>query len=174
MVNYNVRDLSFISIGIIGALSKLYGIAQPYPQPWYVLGAFLLLLTAIHFKLIFYIGLETILLAGHFSIMLGLHERIQIALPILLSLQLAVYYLLAGRLKNPWLWFGLTGIILLSLAFHYPQQWILFSGCVCISSYAFYRSVNTERISLLWAILNSLFAIQAILKASLQYLDIIF
>ena len=90
-------DNKYIILAAIGALILLYGNAQTTPQIYYILGSFALLITAIHYRLVYFIALELILTAGHSAILLGVGPYTQLALPLLVSLQLFVFYLMVGR-----------------------------------------------------------------------------
>ncbi len=137
---------------------------QTPAQKYYVIGSAFLLITSIHFKLIYFIALEIILMAGHGAILLGIGTIIQLALPLLLCLQLLTFYFLSGQLNNFFLITGILGIAILSIGFSYENQWIFFLGSFFVAVYAFYTVYKGKPVALLWAILNSLFAIIAILK----------
>ncbi|MCP0913265.1 hypothetical protein NKV53_02635 [Legionella sp. 27cVA30] len=153
-----IKPIFFIFLGIIGALIILLGFKQPptAAQIYYVAGASLLLTTAVYFKLTYYIALELILLAGHGAILLGIGPVLQASLPIMLSLQLLVYYLLSGELRIFRL-IGITGIALLSIGFAYADPWIFFFGSLSIAVFAMYNVYQGRHIALLWAILNLVF-----------------
>ncbi len=155
-------------VGIIGALILLYGSTQSFPQPFYIVGSFALLITAIHFQILYFIALEIILAAGHSAILLGVGRFIQIGLPILLTLQLFIFYLMVGKENSVFLIIGIIGIALLSLGFSYNNQWIFFSGSLFIAIYAYYNGYRAQYASYIWAILNTLFALIALYKLSFQ------
>ena len=162
-MNENSKDYVYLLIGIIGALISLWGIYQEPAQVFFVIGSSLLLITSIYFKLFYFIALEIILLAGHGTILLGIGAVLQVALPVLLCVQLLFFYFLSGRLNNIFLIIGIVGIALISVGFAFNNQWIFFSGSTAIAVYAFYMT-KKNRASLLWAVLNALFAIIAIIK----------
>ena len=114
-------------------------------------------------------ALEIILLSGHGAILLGIGTVLQLALPILLCVQLLVFYFLSGRLNNIFLLIGIAGIAVISIGFAYENQWIFFIGSAFVAIYAFYN-VQRHRVSLLWAVLNVLFALIAITKIALPHL----
>lgn len=155
-------DYFFLLIGIIGAFITLFGLSQSPAQIYYVIGSSLLLITSIYFRLFFFIFLEIILITGHGVILLGISSVLQLAFPILLCFQLLVFYYLSGQLNNIYLLIGITGIALLSVGFAHENQWIFFFGSTAIAAYAFYNSRNYPA-SLLWAVLNTLFAIIAVI-----------
>ncbi|MCA0403657.1 MAG: hypothetical protein LCH30_07630 [Proteobacteria bacterium] len=163
MVKFIKDDRFYFSIGILGSLILLYGLTQDISQPYFVIGGFLLLTTAVHFKLFYFMALETILIAGHGTIFLGIGRTLQFILPILLTLQLLFYYVFSGQLKNIYIFLGILGISLLSIGFSYENQWVFFLGSSFIAIYAFYYT-KEKKAAFIWAVLNSLFALIAITK----------
>ena len=147
----------------------LFGLSQDDAQPYYVLGSMLLLFTSLHFRLIYFIALELILIAGHGANLLHFNSNIQFALPILLSTQLLLFYLLSGQLNNFFLFVGILGIALLSIGFAYANQYVFFLGGLSIAIYAFYTTYCGKSITLLWAVLNTLFSLIAIYKLIINY-----
>lgn len=152
-------DKFIVLIGGIGAAILLFSWHLASPQIGYIIGSSCLLLAAIYFKLIFFIALEMILIAGHSAILLGIGPNLQIALPCLLSFQLFIYYLISGQLKNIFLFIGLSGIATLSVGFAYNNDLIFFIGSSAIAVYAFYNAKKGVIPSYLWAILNLIFAL---------------
>jgi hypothetical protein len=164
-VNTKTQDRLFLLIGIIGSLILLVALTQTLAQGYYVVGSLLLLFTAIHFKLIYFIALEMILIAGHGAMLLGIDTTLQMALPSLLCLQLLCFYFLSGQINNFFLLIGIIGIAILSVGFVCENQWVFFmGGSLAVAIYAFYSTYKGKRITLLWAILNSLVALVAIVK----------
>lgn len=149
----------FTFAGILGALIVLYGFSQPFAQIYYVLGAFLLLSTAIYFNLLYFIALELILLAGHGAILLGSGPYTQVVLPSLLSLQLLVYYLISGELKNIFRLIGIVGIALVSIGLSLTNLWISFYGALSIAIFACYKVYEGKKPALIWAVLNFVFVL---------------
>ena len=164
MVISTFKDKLFLLCGVLGSYILLFGLGQTPAQLYYVVGSALLLLTAIHYKLIYFIALEMILIAGHGATLLQIGSMLQLALPILLTVQLLTFYFLSGRLNNLFLIIGITGIAVLSTGFTYENQWIFFLGSSAIAIYAFYCFYRGKTIALLWALLNSLFALISIFK----------
>jgi hypothetical protein len=155
-------DNRYIALGIIGALIILYGHAQNSPQTYYIVGSAALFLTALYYKLVYFIALELILVAGHTAILIGVGPNTQLALPILLCLQLAIFYLMIGKENSVFLLIGIIGIGLLSSGFAYNNQWIFFSGSLFIAIYAYYSAYKGQLPSYIWAILNTIFALIAL------------
>jgi hypothetical protein len=157
-------DNKYLALGIIGALILLYGHFQVFPQTFYIVGSIALLITAIHYKLVYFIALEIILAAGHLAILIGIGRYIQIALPVLLCLQLLIFYLMVGKENSIFILIGIAGIALLSLGFSHSNQWVFFSGSFFIAIYAYYSGYKGSYPSYIWAILNTLFALLALYK----------
>lgn len=158
------NETKYLVLGIIGALIILYGHRLNYPQPYYIAGSLSLLITAIHFKLVYFIALELILAAGHSAIVLGVGPNTQLALPILLCLQLFIFYLMIGKENIILLLIGIIGIALLSFGFAYNNQWIFFSGSSFVAIYAYYSAYKGQYASYIWAILNTIFSFIAFYK----------
>ncbi|WP_407927637.1 hypothetical protein [Legionella fallonii] len=154
----------YIALGIIGALIILYGYGQDYPQTYYIFGSFALLITAIHYRLLYFIALEIILVAGHSAILLGVGRYTQMALPVFLCLQLLIFYLMIGKENSIFLLTGIIGIALHSIGFTYENQWIFFSGSSLIAIYAYHNAYEGSYPSYIWAILNTIFAVLALYK----------
>lgn len=144
--------------GIIGALILLAGLLQSSAQLYYIAGSCLLLCTALHYQLIYFIALELILISGHSAIYLGIGPTLQVALPALLSLQLLFYYIVSGQFNNLYLLIGILGIAALSIGFSYNNEWVFMFGSLSVAIYALYSS-RTVRVSLIWVVLNSLFTL---------------
>lgn len=155
-------------MGAIGALILLFGNFQNYPQTYYILGSLALLITAIHYKLTYFIALELILAAGHSVILLGIRPYTQFALPILLCLQLLIFYIMIGKENSIFLLVGIAGIALLSIGLSYNNQWVFFFGSMFIAIYAYYGAYMGCYPAYIWAILNSIFATLAIYKLFLH------
>ncbi|HIC7359110.1 TPA: hypothetical protein ACW59Z_002463, partial [Legionella pneumophila] len=71
-MNKTEHDTIYLVLGIVGALILIYGRSQNTPQVYYMTGSLALMVTAIHYKLIYFIALELILGAGHTSLLLGM------------------------------------------------------------------------------------------------------
>lgn len=164
--NRPLLDAVFLFIGIFGGLFLIYGLLMTSGDTsryYYVIGSSLLLATALHYQITYFIVLETILLSGHGSVLLGLNHLISITLPILLCVQFIIYTLLSGTLKNVYLLLGIIGISFISIAFIIHNQLIFFIGGFTISTYSFYLFHQGRKIALLWAINNGFFALIALL-----------
>ncbi len=157
-------DNKYIVSGVLGALIILCGNTRSFPQPYYIIGSLILLFTAIHFKLLYFIALELILAAGHTAILLDMGTNTQHALPILLCFQLFIFYLMLRKENIFLLSIGIIGIALLSFGFSYNNQWIFFSGSSLVAIYAYYNAYKTCYAAYIWAILNTIFSLIALYK----------
>lgn len=161
------RDLQlglfFYTLAITGALVSLFGTTQHPPQPYFVLGSLMLLMSAMHFRMPYFIALELILLAGHGAILLGIGRKLQLALPILLCFQLTVYMLFSGQLHNKFTLLATIAIALLSIGFAYNNQWVFFVGSSFIALYAFVLR-NDSPPALIWSGLNAGFSFVALAR----------
>lgn len=160
----NIYENRFIALGVFGALIVLFGTTLKYPHIYYIVGSFVLLTTAIHYKLFYFIALEIILAAGHTAILLGIGPYTQLALPLLLCLQLLIFYLMLGKENSIFLLVGILGIALLSLGFSYHNQWIFFIGSSSIAMYAYYIAIKGCYPAYIWAVLNTVFTLEALYK----------
>lgn len=141
----------------------LSGYPQPYPQPFYIAGATALLITAMHYKLVFFIALEVIIVTAHSAMVLGgVGPYIQVALPILLCFQLYVFFLMVGKENNLLLLIGIIGIALLSIGLSHNDNWIFLTGSMCITTYSLYSALKVSPASYIWAFLNGAFAVIAL------------
>lgn len=160
------KDFFFLFIASVGAVITLFGISQNSSQIFYILGASFLLISAVFYNLLYFIALEIILIAGHAAILFGIGTALQIALPLLLSAQLLFFYFLSGRLNSIFLFIGIIGIALISIGFSYNNQWIFLGGSTAIAAYGYYNS-KANKASLIWAVLNTVFALTALFKITL-------
>ncbi len=155
----------YLVLGILGAFLTIYGnLFQNQPDFYYILGSLALMITAIHYELVYFIALELILAAGHTSVLIGFGLYTQIALPLMLCFQLFIFYIMLGKDNSIFLMIGIMGIVLISLGFSYQNQWIFFSGSLCIAGYSYYNGYKKRYPSYLWALLNGVFAISALYK----------
>ena len=158
------RNYFYITLGILGACISLYGylFQNTEPQLFYIIGSSALLITAIYYKLVYFIALELILISGHLATLLGSGPYTKYTLPILLCLQLFLVYSMIG--KNHLLFFliGISGIALLSIGLASNNHIVFFFGGLLVALYAFYLAYKGQVIAYLWAILNSIFAVLAL------------
>jgi hypothetical protein len=159
----------FIYIGSIGALIIFYGAAaQRNPQIYYIIGAVAMLATALYYKLLYFVALELILIARHFSVLLGSGPYTQFALPILLCLQLLTFYFMYSKESSLFIILGIFGIALLSIACAYNNQWVFFSGSACIAIYSYYSGYKGIFPSYTWAALNTALVLLSLYRLALS------
>lgn len=165
-VNSKTQTKLFLGIGIVGALLLIYCSLTPMSDLGYLIACFLLLLCALYFKLTYYIALEMILISGHGAVLLGLGPLSQLIIPILLCLQLLMYYLLSGRLWNIFRLTGIAGIVLLTIGFAYEYyvQWFLLFGSLAVTVFSFYQVYRKRFAAWIWAVLNILLACISLFK----------
>jgi len=172
MTTQNKSPALFSLIGILGGLLLCYGLicaespAKPY---YYAAGSFLMLVTAINFRILYFIVLEVILLSGHGSALLKLSPVISVSLPILLCIQLIIYYLLSKTYRDFYLFIGVIGIAIISIGFIVNNQLVFLIGSSFISLYAFFLYCKGIKIALLWATVNAIFALVALVKLGAVY-----
>jgi hypothetical protein len=159
------KDNGYLFLGALGGCLTFLGLFLPVQpaQICFVAGSALLLITAVYFKLIYFIALEVILISGHGAMLFEIGTKLQIALPILLSLQLLMFYYLSGQLTNIFILVGITGIALLAVGFAYQDQFIFFGGSSAIAIYAIYAAKQTKP-AWLWGIINISFSLCTLYK----------
>jgi hypothetical protein len=150
-------EFKYLLVGALGALIILYGTFQTPPQKYYIVGSFVLLLIGIHYKLIYFVALECIVLTGHSAILLGLPIYTQVGLPILLCVQLLVFYIMLGKQNNIILLIGIVGIAMLCLGFNYKNPWVFLSGSTSIATYSYFYAFRGDYPCFIWALLNTCF-----------------
>lgn len=164
MVNKIHVDNVYFLIGIIGACISFFGIFGLPIEYTYIIGSTLLLIASLHYKIFYFTALEIILIAGHTAVLLSIGPILQLALPTLLCFQLLFFYYLSNQLTNIFILVGISGIALLSFGFFYENYWVYFLGGSAIALYSFY-SIQQHKAALIWAILNTLFAINSLCLA---------
>ncbi|KTD41408.1 hypothetical protein [Legionella parisiensis] len=163
---------TFIIIGFLGSLIilcgllKFFGTTPPklHSQLYFFTGGIALLITAIYFRMLYFIALQLILIAGHAAILLGSGPYTQFFLPILMCCQLLTFYLMFGKENSVFLILGIFGIALLSMGFAYNDKWIFFSGSTLVAVYAYYSEYKGLSPSYIWAILNTVIALIALYR----------
>ncbi len=168
----NTKPALALFIGILGACITLYGylFQAPFPQPFYIIGSIALLVTAIYCKLIYFIALELILVSGHLAILLGSGPYTQAMLPLLLSLQLFIFFLMINK-ENIYFWsVGVAGISLLSIGLAFKNEWYFFFGSLFVAVYSAYMIYKGNKIAYLWALLNTLFTFLALYQLTIPFL----
>lgn len=158
-------DKFFGAFGVLGACILLVGHLLKSPEYFFIFGSIALLITALHYQLIYFIALECILTACYLSMLLGISFYSQTALPILLCFQLLVFFLMLGKQNFFLLIIGIGGIVLLSLGLSYENQWMYCIGSSAVAFYAFFMAYKGSKAAYIWAGLNTVFAIMALYQA---------
>ena len=164
-------------LGITGSLFKLFGYFilafgagdEHLKFLLYLIGTILMLITAVSKKSTYFILLETVLLAGFGSILFGFGRVLQIAIPLLLSSQVLIYYLLSNRFKDLNLMIGVFGIAILSCSFAVDGNLIYLLGSILISYYSYYLYKEGRELAWIWLILNIIFIFISGYEFSLEY-----
>lgn len=164
-MNYKLTaSVFYLTLGVIGACITLYGylFQTSDSEIYYIIGSSALLVTALYYKLFYFVALEFILIADHLAAWFGSGIHTQISLPILLCLQLIIVYSMIGQSNLLFLIIGILGIALLSVGLSYHCNWLFFFGGLFIALYAYYNGYNGQKAAYLWAALNSIFTILAL------------
>lgn len=162
-VNKTIQDIFVIVLGAVGSVIVLLGQIKTFGTPCFIAGSLALLITALYFRLTFFIALELIILAAYGSHYLQLAPLLQFIIPILLCVQLLAYYMLSGRLNNIFIIIGMIGISLLVVGYVYQQILITEFANLFIAFFSFYTAYNKRSVALIWAFLNTtIFIIQLI------------
>lgn len=156
-----LTDKQSYLIGLIGGLLLFSGKFNATPQYIWIFASMMLLVCAAHFKLVYFIALELILIAGHLAILLGLGNYLQMSLPILLCFQLIVYYIISDYWRDFFVIPGVIGIAILSIGFAQEESIYFLTGSILIATYAFAEARNKPA-ALIWAYINTLFTIESL------------
>lgn len=164
------KDAVYIAIGLLGASLTFLGLflPQPYAQVSFVAGSSVLLITALYFKLIYFIALEMIVISGHGAILFDIGLKLQIALPILLSLQLLFFYYMSGQITNLFILIGIAGIAFMSVGFAYQSPIIFFLGSLTVATYSIYEAKKNPP-AWIWGGLNILFSLVTLYRLVLTW-----
>lgn len=158
------KNKFFLLLGMVGAVIVIFGLTQPNAQLYYIFGAFLLLITAVYYKFLYFMALELVLISGHTASLLGISRILQMVLPIILCLQLLFFYAMTGHLNNIFVLIGILGVGLISIGFGFAYTWVFFIGSMSVAIYAFYLSYRKKKFALLWGSLNAIFAAVALME----------
>ncbi len=126
-IKTTAKEVVFLIIGLIGGFLLLFEFVKLQPA-FLLIGRGLLLISAVYFRLTYFIAMQLILLASYGGIYLGIGSTLTLILPILLSFQLLIYYLLSGELKSVFRFIGIAGIAILSIGLTLNIPLILLFG----------------------------------------------
>jgi len=154
-----------IAIGVLGMTVIIYGnfVSSVTPQKiCYLLGGLFMLTTALLERQQFFSVLQVIIVAGTAMALTWFHPAIKASVPILLGVVGSAYFLRRGELKDPLAIVGCSGILFIAVGYAISLPVIYFLGGSALAIYAFSLFFRGERIALLWAVLNTLFALTAL------------
>jgi len=154
-------------IGIIGMAIACYGNLLPYSETQktcYFVGALLLLISSILEKQLFFIVLQIIITSGTGIAFAVWIPTFKATIPIILSLLAIVYFTKRGQLQDKTTILGIIAIAVLAAGYAVTKPFVYFLGAVLLMAYSFISFKQGIKIALLWAILNAVFAITAILN----------
>lgn len=157
-IKTTAKEVVFLIIGLIGGFLLLFEFVKLQPA-FLLIGRGLLLISAVYFRLTYFIAMQLILLASYGGIYLGIGSTLTLILPILLSFQLLIYYLLSGELKSVFRFIGIAGIAILSIGLTLNIPLILLFGNLSVGIYSYYAAYQGQYQAIIWGILNTLFVI---------------
>lgn len=153
-------------IGIIGMLIASSGnllTEAILRKECFLIGAILLLISSLLERQLFFILLQIIIVVGTAIAFTSLSPLYKTLVPIVLSIIAIIYFISQGLLKD-WLTFiGCLGIAFLAAGYAITEPVIYLLGAVTLMIYSFGSYRRGVTIALLWAILNAVFALTAII-----------
>lgn len=158
---------SSIQIGAIGLLCAIIGNLYPatmLQKHLYLAGGLLLFISALLEKEEYFITLEVVVIACTLLAYLPEHAGLKMAVPLVLSLGSIGYLFYRGLLRDGLSWVGVAGLVFLGLGYATLNPLIYFAGGVVLTIYStasYFRGVG---IALLWAILNAVFSVTALIS----------
>jgi hypothetical protein len=156
-----------IQIGVVGLLCAIIG--NLYPETMlqkhlYLAGGVLLFISALREREEYFIALEVVVTICALLAYLPDHGELKMAVPLVLSLFSIAYLYYRGLLRSWLSLVGVTGLVLLGLGYATLNPLIYLAGGIVLTIYSavsYYRGVG---IALLWAILNAVFALTALIS----------
>lgn len=156
-----------IQIGILGLLCAIIGNLYPatmLQKHLYLAGGVLLFISALLEKQEYFIALEVVVIVSALLAYLPGHDPLKMFTPVLLSLVSFAYLYHRGMLSSSLNYVGVAGLLLLGLGYATLIPLIYFAGGVVLTIYStasYFKGVN---IAILWAILNLVFSITALIS----------
>ncbi len=154
-----------VIIGVIGMLLVIYGTLLPVGTPqkaYYLIGAGLMLVSAILERQQFFIILELIIVAGTAIAFAHISNLYKEALPLALSFAALTYLGFRGELKDKLTLFGGMGIIVLALGFAITNPLVYLVGGALLTVYSYFSWKRGVRIAIIWAVLNAVFVLTSV------------
>ncbi|MGD9152755.1 MAG: hypothetical protein PVG30_03740 [Gammaproteobacteria bacterium] len=130
----------------------------------YLIGALLLLVTALLEKNTFFTILEIILSIGAAIAFLPISHIWKSGVPICLGTLAATYFSFSGQLKDYLTWLSVIGVLICTWGYAVTNPIIYFCAGLIITVYSFCSFRRGETIALIFGILNSVFTLTALLE----------
>lgn len=167
IINFSWKPLASKLAAVIGVTFTLIGHHYGYVElRWlfFSIGALCLFFTAVCENQVLLAMLQLILLAGAGAMYANFNIIFRTALPILLSIQTMVFFVLTGKSRDFETIIGCLGILCLALGFTTHNQVISFIGGAAITAYAALLVRQGFRLAGFWIVLNAYFTLSAILN----------
>lgn len=155
------------AMAIIGLLITIAGnfYHSNFKTEWcYLIGALILLVTALLEKNLFFSVLETILSVGAAIAFFHISPTLKTSVPIVLGILAAIYFSLNGELRDYLTWLSVIGVIIVTCGYALVNPAICMSGGAVVTTYSFCAYRRGETIALAFGILNSVFTVTALLE----------
>lgn len=155
-----------IALGFVGMLLVIYGTLLPFgvvQKLYYLIGAALMLLSAILEKQAFFVILEIVVVAGTAIALMPFSNITKACVPLILSVIALIYFYRRGELKDKLTCLGCAGLIFLALGFGVANPFIYLIGGLLLAIYGYYSFKRGVKIALLWSILNTVFVFTSLI-----------
>jgi len=130
----------------------------------YLIGALILLITALMESNTFFTVLETILSIGAGVAFLPISFIWKSGIPISLGVLAATYFSFSGQLKDYLTWLSITGVLIVTWGYALTNPMLYVVGGAIVTVYSFCSFRRGETIALVFGILNSIFTLTALLE----------
>lgn len=155
-----------LTIGVLGMLVTIYGnlVNDLFIQKLcYLSGGGLLFISSLLERHTFFTILQLIILSGTSIAFAPIDPLYKALLPIILIVLAIIYFIKQGYLTDRLTWFGCIGIIFLAAGYAITHPVIFFLGAILLAIYSFGVYRRGVAIGLLWGILNTIFALTALI-----------
>lgn len=130
----------------------------------YLIGALMLLVTALLEENTFFIILEIILSVGAAIAFLPISFIWKSGVPICLGVLAATYFSFSGQLKDYLTWLSVIGVLICTFGYALTSPMIYVLGGAVVTVYSFCSFRRGETIALAFGVLNSVFTLTALLE----------
>ncbi len=154
-------------IGTVGLLLAIAGNFFPDTllQKWlYFFAGNVLLVSALMERAVYFIILEVIVVASTVIAFVPGHLILKAAVPLVMSAVAIPYLLSKEQYRNLASILGILGLVSLALGYALIHPLIYFLGGFFLAIYSFIAYFQGERIAILFAVLNTIFAATALLS----------